>query len=232
MRSRTPDKVTQEYDAKWGRLLAVAEDDPTLTVEQLYYRQFHLEETYRQTRTMLRMALLPYADQVATYIELGCGWGLSLAQVIDATPCHAHIGGELTEAGCRLAQRLNPTARIVPFNFYEPTTYQFLETVKPPYVIYTHHAIEQLPSCAAFIKGLRPYHGTIHAIVHMEPLYDYCNTTPAGKRQRQYLELNHYNQDLLEQVEAQGDILRYDRNIMAANPLNPTSLLVWRFPHA
>lgn len=232
MRSRTVERVALEYEQKWGHLLTQHQHDPSLTVEQLHALQFRLEETCQQTRAMVRMALMPYADQTLSVVELGCGWGFALSYAIEALPTQHPIGGELTESGRTLAQRINPTATIVPFDFYDASTYQFLEHTLSPIIIYTHHAIEQLPSCVPFMENLRPYQDRLHAIVHMEPLYDYYNTTPAGKRQRHYLELNHYNRDLLERVESQGDILRFDRQVMAANPINPTSLLVWRFHHA
>ncbi len=196
-------------------------------------------ETDRDTvRDRWRAFFLGYLKQIIgpfpTVAELGAGYGLQLYPLTLSFPGKACIGGELSDSAVALARllfRRNPDVSFHHFNFYEPECYRFLGEVKEPVLVYTSHAIEQLPSVRAFIDNLAAYRNRIGAVVHFEPVYQPDLNTVTGLMRARYIELADYNRDLLTELAGRPDIrIRHkEMNVIGENPLNPTSIIHWEF---
>lgn len=237
-RSRTLAHIRREYDKeKYGALLASAPEHMEQALELqnstspegedlVVYRNELCLGTQRQIQALLwqridRTLKQRFAAAQANWIcELGCGFGGHLARC--GLPSY---GGELTPNGVRLAQSLGQD--VSEFDFYDPQSYRFL---RPRSVIFTCHAIEQFPSATAFLENLRAFRHHVAAVVHFEPLAR-RGTSTLGQMQEQYLEVNDYNRDLYELLSAASDVelLQSEFGVAGSNPLNPASLLEWRF---
>lgn len=152
--------------------------------------------------------------------ELGCGWGYLIGSLFDG------IGGELTENGVALGRRLG--YKVQKFDFYEKADY---EMIPDKSVVYTSHAIEQLPSAEAVIEGLKSVRDRIACVIHFEPSYLPSRTDKLGQIRNQYILDHSYNRDLFQLLEQDPEIQIMESiwDVIGVNPINPTNLCVWKF---
>jgi hypothetical protein len=120
---------------------------------------------------------------------------------------------------------------VIPFNFYEPRSFEFLAELPPPIVLFTSHAVEQLPSSAPLLCALGRYRRQLYRVVHFEPIYERQDRSLIGLLRRRYCELNDYNRDLLDLIRAEPchRLHSVERNVFGLNPLNVTSVIEWGF---
>ena len=155
-------------------------------------------------------------------------------------PCKQHfpdkdfLGAEYSKNAVQLASKLyqhDPKVTVLPFNFYDDQSYRFLEGVNPPIVVLTVHAIEQLQLVPPVLDTLLRYRENIQAVFHFEPVYELHDETLLGLMRHRYTELNDYNRDLLSQLQRRSyiRILSIQTNMFGLNPLNPTSIIEWKF---
>jgi hypothetical protein len=254
--TRTIDKVEQEYNQdEYARCLAYYQnagdgvtpeeikrfqserkaDDPVCVAfgNELY--QVTFSQSRAEYLSLLVNSIRPLLDSVRTIVELGSGYGFNLwvlKKQLDLS--HFLVGGEYSENAVRLAELLcreTPQLKVHSFNFYEPESYKMLAACEPPVLVFTAHAIEQLPSCAAVIDNLLLYRELIHTVVHFEPAYDLHDASLLGLMRRRYAEVNDYNRDLLVVLQARSfvDLVETQADVYGINPLNPASIVQWRF---
>jgi SAM-dependent methyltransferase len=170
----------------------------------------------------------------ATVVELGCGYGYNLSHIQRRFPEKTVTGGEYSENAIRIAQQLNLGASGVSlrkFDFCDPSSYAMLDSLPAPLLILTVHALEQLPNSDQVFDSLTRLREKIGAVIHLEPVVGLHNDSLLGMLRKRYAELNDYNQDLLRQIVDRAGLafVRREANVFGLNPLNPTSIVEWRF---
>lgn len=188
------------------------------TVKNKFYRADGIESCIATDRWILDLINnIIKEDEVVC--DLGCGYGHIVSQI------EKGYGGEYTENGVRLAQNLGHDVRHFDFKRYED--YDF---IRPNSVVMTMSSIEQLPSAACVINGLKSQRKKIRIVVNFEP------TLPKGDDElsllrREYTQKNDYNTDLEDIITSSEDILPLyiEHDIIGINPLNPINLYVWKF---
>lgn len=153
--------------------------------------------------------------------ELGCGFGAHVARHGSAA-----YGGELTETGVTLGRMFG--LHLQWFDFHEPLSY---DLIRAGSTIVTCAAIEQLPSAQPFFENLRRHRQHIANVIQFEPTFRARRTGQLGRLQNEYILRNDYNVDLEHLLLTSTDIelLEFKPDHIGINPLNPSSLFVWRF---
>lgn len=198
--------------------------------------QLHLT-TLREGRRVLyacmREVLGPAVEQAATVVELGCGFGYNLWLLSQWYPDKLFLGGDFSANAVDLASELNassPNLRFRQFNFYDPD-YRLLEEAQAPCLVLTYHALEQVPQANCLFEALARNRRIISSVFHFEPIYGLQGDDLMGLLRRRYIQVNDYNTDLWELAKGRADveIIRSQANVVGLNPMNPSSVLNWRF---
>ncbi len=191
-------------------------------------------------------AIAYYADLIANAIagdveradlvvELGCGYGYQLWNLWKRFPHKSYAGGEFTAKGVEVAQRLFqsvPSIRVEQMDLCAER-YSPLESVagRSRVVVFTAYSVEDVPSAAHVISVLAKYRDSILRVFHFEPTPELHGDSLLGLLRRRYSQVNGYNQNLVSDLRARTDVelLRVEANVFGLNPLNPFSVLEWRF---
>jgi len=251
---RTIAKIDAEYDKdKYAKLLQFYEQEPNTDIEELRSIElgylpsekeicvskgnelFLITATEAQglDRRTLLDSIVPYITESRVIIELGAGYGYNLGVLREVEPDHLFIGADYSRNAVSLADKLfrdYPEITVSPFNFYDKA-WSVFDTLEERAVIFTHHAIEQLPSAASVMPTFTSYKEKIACVIHLEPVFEFndANTTLDLMRQS-YTLTNDYNKDLFTCLKGMGaNVLTVEKDIFGSNPLNPTSLVVWQF---
>lgn len=191
------------------------------------------EEDQSIQDALLLEALGVPLQNASTVIELGCGYGYNLMVLNRKWPDLNFLGGEYSTNAVELSTILFgqvPNISIKQFNFYN-SEWSIFECLRQPVIVFTRHAIEQLPKAKAVFSTLAKYRDKITDVIHLEPVYEMTDDTLLGVLRRSYTHLNDYNTDLLATIkEIGGNTKQMDYDIYGNNPLNPTSLVHWQFP--
>ncbi|MCH8152634.1 MAG: hypothetical protein IH830_09715 [Planctomycetes bacterium] len=193
-----------------------------------------LDEAQRRATDIVICAVREAMEHCNTVVDLGAGYGYLLHQLRRSFPGKNWIGADASTAATQLAKRLfngSSDARFYKFNFLEPGSYRFLSAAEPPILIVTQHAIEQLPSTARVFDALGQYQDLIHRVFHFEPVYAHQDDTMLSLMRRRFIENQDYNRDLLCEIRRRDEIrlLNEQANVIAINPLNPTSIVQWEY---
>lgn len=181
--------------------------------------------------------------ETALIVELGAGWGHNLLEIyLRGGPSRAtFIAAELTASGRRAAARLaalqpDLDLRTAAFDFGDPVLNDLPRAGRA--VVFTSHAIEQVPAVSgALFDAIRSLAPAVTCL-HFEPFgWQLPARSDDDERRREYAEQHDYNRNFIEVIndEVQHgriDLHRTMPNLVGANPLNPTSLLVWSTGHA
>ena len=246
-------KVDAEYDKdKYAKLLAYycqakrgatvqaikARERSTLHRETCISKDGQLFVTSLGSSQRLEDEVLvdALAEPIATatiVVELGCGYGYNLSVLKEAYPNRVWIGGEYSQNAIKLASLLFAGCNdisVFPFNWYDDS-WPIFDTFKGKAVVFTRHSAEQLPLARDVLPTLRKYREKIIGVVHLEPIYELTDEeSTLGLMRRGYTLLNDYNTDLLTTIKTMGvKILKTQYDLFGGNPLNPTSLIYWRF---
>ena len=234
-RTRDADLVDREYDRDlYGKLLEEYGDDP-----EAFRRALALPSSeevvvavgpeivsmslaeFRSLRASTYCGVLDRIGAGSALCELGAGYGQN-ALALDRDL----YGGEYSQAAVDLAGRMG--FDIVPFDFYDPASYDF---IRPSSVVMTAHAVEQIPDARFLIEGLRRVRNRVRVVVNFEPMHRTTPVTLLDHIRNRYLELNDYCRNLIEATDSDPEIevLEHTPDVLGLNPLNPTSIRIWRF---
>lgn len=252
---RTLAKVAAEYDgekyAACLRFLEESDERPAIETlrgfdigdpEQIICVSHHSRlwemsqhDARERYARIVTQALQDVMNTAATVIELGCGYGYNMWRLRHDYPDHRFVGGEYSINAIELARRLFTDVtdvHVTNFNYYD-AHYDVLAEASGdgPMIVFTSHSVEQLPSAAVVIDGLREYRSAIEAVFHFEPILGLAEDDLLGLLRRRYCVANDYNRDLLELLKrcADVEVVRTEHDVLGINPLNPTSVIAWRF---
>ncbi len=251
---RTEKKVDSEYDKdEYPRCLTHAKEQTYPLPEEVRAFEFRLaerktfcisarselfemptERILSNDDELLLETMRPFMKDVDTVVELGCGYGINLWTLRKAFPDKKYYGGEYSPNAVALANLLyrnEPSISVEPFNFYD-AAYPLLDRFPKDarILVFTRHAIEQLPSARSVLAALSSHFPQIATVVHLEPTIGNYDDSLLGLLMRRYIAVNDYNRDLLSLLKARNDIeiLSNDANVYGVSPLNPTSVIVWK----
>lgn len=198
--------------------------------EDIY--QTTLLEAYQTYYELLAGTILPHVEEGDTLLELGCGYGYNLWMLRDKSNLALEYrGGEYARTGVELGNKLfEGSIEVGQFDFYAPA-HPVLEKIKGPIVIFTSHAIEQIPDCGSFLKSILTYKDRIKYVVHIEPGYELQKDSLLGLMRRRYLEINDYNRNLYSVLKGENsiEVIRAEPNVFGINAFNPSSIYEWKF---
>lgn len=224
---RTPEAIRDfQYGGASAAPLVVSKGS------ELFLAEFReaAESYYRLLIDELRSEI----EDADVVIELGCGYGINLWVLAQEFSRPTFLGGEYSSNAVELARRLyqdTPRIRVQEFDFYAPTYTQVSEAVAQggKVVVFTSHAIEQLPSARHMVEVLAAI-PRLSGVVHLEPLLELHGDTLLGLLRRAYADANDYNRDLYSSVrENPGiELLPVKHDVLGLNCFNPTSVVRWR----
>src|SRR6266550_8807679 len=154
--------------------------------EQLYLASLReVRLAYYKTLTDTMHSQIQASDFV---VELGCGYGFNLYMLSRIYPTIQFVGGEYSQNAVRLAESLFENSRninVEHFNFYD-SDYKIFQNLKGRFLVFTSHAIEQIPFAKQIITNLRN-NPVIQAVFHFEPTFElYRDTTLLGLMRKRY----------------------------------------------
>lgn len=255
--SRTVEKVDAEYDKdKWARCLDYyMESEGRLTPEDINRFDFAgfimdppadmciskqerlfvlpFDKACSLHYELILKTLEPKIRECDTIVELGCGYGYNLWMLKRAYPDKTFLGGEYSPNAVRLAGMLyekEPNLTVTELNIYD-SVYPVLDDLTSRCLLFTVHAVEQLPSASRMVKTLIDYKDAIQNVVHFEPVYELHGATTLGLMRKRYAQVNDYNRDLMSCLRQHGYIrvARQDADVLSMNPLNPVAIVEWSF---
>lgn len=236
---RTMDLIEREYDSDlYGKRLSSFMDDlDALRVRVLRAPE---KEIVVSIKDQIAVMFVPifltikcqymvstlnrYTDNTEV-CELGAGYGQNLLR-LQAEQERSLYGGEYSDNAVALAKLLG--LEVHHFNFYEPVTYEF---IRRGTTVFTSHSVEQIPDAQVIIGNLKRIRNRLSYVVHFEPLYRQDRHNLIGLLRNKYTNINDYNKNLLECLrrDPEIDIVYMETDVFGRNPLNPTSILVWKF---
>ncbi len=253
---RTIEKIDREYDKdKYARCLEYARGVAREELSPEKVREFEQDAgnklicaargseliatpgqmAMKRYEKILVKAMRATIREVSVIIELGCGYGYHLWTLSRQFPGKRFIGGDYSENAVRLAALLfeaRPNIKVSRLNLYSPQ-YELLEELGGfgPLLIYTVHAVEQLRSATPLLNALSPYRNRIRAVFHFEPANELHGSSLLGLLRRRYAEVNDYNRDLVSRLRERTDIsiVQLQKHVFGANPLDPISVIQWKF---
>lgn len=173
-----------------------------------------------------------------TIVELGFGTGKHMFRLLSILNLAQAIGGEIcgnaVKLGNQIAKESGVNARFDDFNFYDSASYRKLIGNQKNYIVYTSHAIEQIPVLGdVLIESLRALPHPPQAVVHFEPVI-FPKEKGFNELCSKYAAMNKYNMDLwsvLQKFERAGkiEILKVAKRIFGNTAFNPTTVIAWKF---
>ena len=194
-----------------------------------------VDHARRMMHALLCDEMADAIERSSAIVELGCGYGFNLHILAQKFPGKMYRGGEYSVNAVKLAQQLfarEPSIEVHEFNFYDSSTYAFLDDLAAPVTVFTCHAVEQLQAATELFTALRERSRRIRAVFHFEPAYDLHDSSLLGLMRRRYAQMNDYNEDLVKGIREREDHIRVvtmKPDVFGLNPLNPTSAIRWEF---
>jgi SAM-dependent methyltransferase len=253
---RTIEKIDREYDKdKYARCLKYARSVARAKLSPERVRAFEQDAdsrpicaargneliampgqmAVRHYEEILVKAMRGAIREAAVIVELGCGYGYHLWTLSRQFPGKQFIGGDYSENAVRLAAFLfhaHPNIRVSRLNLYS-RQYELLEELGDagPLLIYTVHAMDQLRTTTPVLNALSRYRNRICSVFWFEPANELHDGSLLGLLRRRYAEVNDYNRDLVSRLRERNDIaiVQLQEHVFGANPLNPISVIQWKF---
>jgi hypothetical protein len=246
-------KIDAQYDRDiYAKLLAYQKEHPDVTPADIRRQETIKDPQQRVCFSMKGVLYVTSANEVQrirdkalidilaepisrakVVVELGCGYGYNLSLLNQAFPHCTWIGGEYSNNGVRLAERLftdDQNISVIPFNYYDPE-WSILENLTEEALVITVFSIGELPQAAAVMPTFLKYKDKIAEVIHLEPAYELLdNQSTLDLMRRSYIELNNYNTDLLTALNSIGaHVIEKQPYFIGTNPLCPISLIRWQF---
>jgi hypothetical protein len=253
-RRKTPAELIREFnDEKWFKIVSIINDNPGITIELLDREIMKDREIayahgdrffvapWSEVNTLhlniYEATLAKYlAGSPSGLVELGAGYGSVILNLARRLPSRSYplFAGELTTNGTSALKQLAANENIQISAGFCDLRSGGISGIEIPYgsVIFTCFAAFYIPWLAAsfisFLASFKP-----RAVIHFEPCYEHHNDGRLFSLLCQrYIQLNDYNRNMISVLhEAQSNglikILEERRNVVGANPLLPTSILVW-----
>ena len=192
------------------------------------------DEARERYGRLLRDTMSNAINGADTVIELGCGYGYNLWMLSQHFRGKNYIGGEYSSNAVELASHLYETSKqgsritVEKFDFYS-SRYEILSRIlSGKTVVFTSHAIEQLPSAMKVVAGIESCGGPL-TVFHFEPVYELCSDSLLGLLRRKYAVVNDYNRDLYTLLRNNNRVrlVQVVPDVFGGNPLNATSIIEW-----
>ena len=254
--NRSFDVINMEYNERgYSRVLKVSKKLKEVTEAQMDTVEFHhnqnpdirsgcvsqhdilysIDPTEHMClrKTVFLSYISRYIDNYDTIIELGSGYGYNLNLVSGRYPGRNYIGGDISSNAVKASKLLfrdkdNITVKLL--NFYDSEWELFKSSQPGQTLVFTWHAIEQLPDSMDVFKVLAKYRQNISMVIHFEPVYELLGDSTLDDLRRGYTILRDYNQNILTSITSSGGSIRHaEKDILGLNPLNPTSFIAWDF---
>lgn len=246
---RTQSKVHYEYHGSRRSQRERMTADPPGSIQEIFIPS----EANRQTRTCLvenrvlemnaaeyfkyRLAAIfsivePHLSPAIRVCEFGCGQGPNLFFFKWKYPAARYAGYDFDEEGIELARFLN-------HRFGLDVQFNVLNMVHPSSepecdLIFTYCSMEQVKydteRVLAYFCRLRP-----KRVIHIEPVYEFYSRVGLGRDFfcRRYIRRADYQDRLyttLKRMESQRvlQVMEARRLGFSGNPLNESSLMIWR----
>lgn len=253
--ARTEAKVKQEYDEnKYRACLEHYRSEGPMDPERLRWFELASQDLSPESQVcvsrgddlyvasaregveaygdLLRQAMVAGLTDRGTVLELGAGYGYNLWLLRREAPNSRYVGGEYSRNAVALAEVMYqeiPNIEIVRFNFNEPASFSFLDSLEPPITVFTLHAVEQLQDSGTFLEELSRRRERIGTVIHVEPVWDLHCDSLMGIMRRRYAVMNDYNRDLWRRLSSDPEIEILDTrsDVFGFNPLHPVSVVRW-----
>ncbi len=192
------------------------------------------DEAKERYGSLLRETMSSAIAGADTVVELGCGYGFNLWMLSQHFARKNYIGGEYSNNAVELASHLYGTDKQVSritvekFDFYN-SKYEILSRVPGgKTVVFTSHAIEQLPSAMEVVAGIESCRRPL-TVFHFEPVFELHSDSLLGLLRRKYAVANDYNRDLytLLRNNDRVRVVQVVPDVFGGNPLNATSIIEW-----
>lgn len=239
-RNRTLEQIEKEYNIDvYAKRLEEARNDLEGFRKRLLYSIYDTETFATVNDEIYLMPACMYTalrrnrimQQIEKYLgdesicELGAGNGQNIIWLQEYQNRKLY-GGEYSENAVTLARMLG--FEMYKFNYYEESDYSL---IKPNSSILTVHSIEQISDAATVIDSLRKMKHNINYVLNFEPIRNQERKDLIGFLRNKYAEINDYNHNLLDLLKNGEDIeiVHSEFDAFGNNPLNPTSIFVWKF---
>lgn len=174
-------------------------------------------------------------------VELGSGTGKHIFRLFANLNLKEAVGGEICPNAVKLGNRIAKESKINvsfnSFNFYDTNSYKKLVGNLKNYIVYTSHAIEQIPNLGDnLVASLLKLPNPPKAVIHFEPVI-FPGEVGFNEHCLQYATINKYNTDLWAVLEVfqkakKIEILKTTRRILGLTAFNPTSIIIWKIKDA
>lgn len=190
-------------------------------------------EYKRMLQNVLTHYIGEYIGNISTIVELGCGYGYNLEWLNSQYEGKRWIGGEYSNNGILCANKLlkkEKNIRIMDFDWHHQD-WEIFGQYEGKALVFTRHCVEVLPIAEKVLHKFQKYRDKIACVVHLEPIDEmHQENTTLGLLRKAYARLNDYNTDMLGALKRMGiKIIGSEYDVIGGNPLDPTSILVWRF---
>ncbi len=195
------------------------------------------DEFLDRTEKIVKDEVIPWIGRAGTVVELGCGYGHNLS--ILHRPCAPYmVGLEKSYSGVELAKYLFRQSSVV-FEVFDMTgSYEMLRKFQAPLVVFTKHAVEQLPTAKPFIDGIMSIRDIVETVINLEPMHgpdifiEGHKSDPESKRlakvRREYAKGHNLNTDLLALVKANGSVQHIGPLLLGFSLNSMTSVVRWK----
>jgi hypothetical protein len=251
---KNPYEINREFNVeKWGLLLNIFKNNPSLTLTDMETSEQNLEElapiydslegfflsklglAQEKQLNIYKKIILANISGANGLVELGAGYGSKIFRLADAPeikkiPLFAY---EYTRSGRELINLLSIKEDIkikvghCDFNNIDLDEFDFPENS----IIFTsfalHYASDLKVDFFKFISKLKP-----KLVIHFEPCYEYYDSQNLhGQMCRRYMEINGYTQNIASSIEDSCEIIggkiKIEKNVFGSNPFMPFSIIQW-----
>ena len=220
-------------DVRWFELGGTQQSDICISIDQELYLS-SIASAYELREKTFLDNMKNSMRECDTVVELGSGYGHNLKLLQSKYKSHMYIGGEFSTNAITLGKRLlsSDDIKMHSFNFYDENYDVFDALSSNKILVLTYHSSEMLPDAELLLKRLEPYNKRIVSVIQLEPIYEMSNPdTLLGLLRQSYIQMNHYNTNLLTALNANNNIniTRTHYDVFGVNPLFPESLVEWHF---